>query len=619
MASDRLTFNVKTSTLQDQNERFLTRKMAYNAMENNFGHSSYDTMKRQELVALDIDAPDMSMDIASTGGGVEFLSADLRQRGTTNGSTKGYISGTIQPFSRNQTGIIGRVVQEWKSLAGKAQTRRLAIFSVFTVICILVLLIWCNSTGSMALTAYTNLLIFDLTYLGTALVSIWVRQQKSSSSFSFGYERFEVLAVFASTMLAIFGAVFIMKESTELLLKPEEVHTGRLLLGAGLGFFCHIFVIYGVKNVAFDHVIAASSSSWLQVHFADMSRSFCSVLPGLDRLLLPRVNPLMLIGLAGGVALFIVDLLVDVNNYYVADILAAYSIALMICGTMFPMSVYSGTILLQTTPEHIIGQLDKSLREASTLDGVLEFRNEHFWTLSFGTLAGSLHVRVRRDADEQLVLAHVANKLSNLVFNLTIQVIKDDWTRPSSMAGFTRGTLKTFTSLPPPAPLSSNISTVYNPREQPYQLASGIEKEYKSAFLSTPTRASSTPHGTPMKDLSFHSNLEPISNGPQQTIPSITSRYAASTTVGLSAFASNTYAEANPSQFRANPRVGIDFSKPYLPKDTYRVQTTGLNSGPVSSRQGAGTSFDMNSLGKVNFYGAEGSRQPYVNRFTENR
>jgi len=39
--------------------------------------------------------------------------------------------------------------------------------------------------------------------------------------------------------------------------------------------------------------------------------------------------------------------------------------------------------LLQTTPSHMIGQLDKCIREASTLDGVLEFRHEHFWTVAF--------------------------------------------------------------------------------------------------------------------------------------------------------------------------------------------------------------------------------------------
>lgn len=43
-------------------------------------------------------------------------------------------------------------------------------------------------------------------------------------------------------------------------------------------------------------------------------------------------------------------------------------------------------ILLQTTPAHIVGQLDKSLRETLTIDGVLEFRNEHFWTLAFGKM-----------------------------------------------------------------------------------------------------------------------------------------------------------------------------------------------------------------------------------------
>ena len=43
-----------------------------------------------------------------------------------------------------------------------------------------------------------------------------------------------------------------------------------------------------------------------------------------------------------------------------------------------------------------------------------------------------MHVRIRRDADEQMVLAHVVNRLSNLVPVLTVQVFKDDWTRPSA-------------------------------------------------------------------------------------------------------------------------------------------------------------------------------------------
>lgn len=92
----------------------------------------------------------------------------------------------------------------------------------------------------------------------------------------------------------------------------------------------------------------------------------------------------------------------------------------------------------QTTPPTIFVQLDKCLREALTLDGVLEFRHEKFWALAVEdpahrvsttnrhpsgyVLTGSLHVRIRRDANEQKVLAHVRERLSPLVPLLTVQV-----------------------------------------------------------------------------------------------------------------------------------------------------------------------------------------------------
>jgi len=69
--------------------------------------------------------------------------------------------------------------------------------------------------------------------------------------------------------------------------------------------------------------------------------------------------------------------------------------------------------------------------QASTLDGVLELKNEHFWTIAFGSYAGSLHVRVRRDADEQEVLTQVTSRLASQMNDLTVQVVKDDWTMPS--------------------------------------------------------------------------------------------------------------------------------------------------------------------------------------------
>lgn len=123
----------------------------------------------------------------------------------------------------------------------------------------------------------------------------------------------------------------------------------------------------------------------------------------------------------------------SLSNYHAMDTASAVAIALMTFGTMYPMSVYSGKVLLQvcdhmfheTRPVRVhtltvvlsfrpprlmssvswINCSERSVRllhqihthlhsdtfilgvfQVSTLDGVLEVRNEHFWTIGFGSL-----------------------------------------------------------------------------------------------------------------------------------------------------------------------------------------------------------------------------------------
>ncbi|XP_072368036.1 zinc transporter 6 isoform X2 [Scyliorhinus torazame] len=306
--------------------------------------------------------------------------------------TSTYLLGTIHPFHKAHRSLGGKFTQEFLLVAADRRSWKILLFGLSNLICTGFLLMWCSSTNSMALTAYTYLTIFDLFSLVTCLISFWVTLKKPSPGYSFGFERFEVLAVFAATVLAQLGALFILKESMERFLKPPEIHTGRLLVGTFVALFFNLLTMLSLRNKALAYVSEAASTSWLQEHVADLSRS----------------------------------------NYFAVDTASAIAIAVMTFGTMYPMSVYSGKVLLQTTPSHVIGQLDKLLREVSTLDGVLEVRNEHFWTLGFGTLAGSVHVRIRRDANEQLVLAHVTNRLSTLVKTLAVQIFKDDWVRPMS-------------------------------------------------------------------------------------------------------------------------------------------------------------------------------------------
>ncbi|XP_025060943.1 zinc transporter 6 isoform X6 [Alligator sinensis] len=273
-------------------------------------------------------------------------------------------------------------------------------------------------------------------------------------------------------------------------LEQPEIHTGRLLVGTFVALFFNLFTMLSIRNKPFAYVSEAASTSWLQEHVADLSRSLCGIIPALSSIFLPRMNPFVLIDLAGALALCITYMLIEINNYFAVDTASAVAIALMTFGTMYPMSVYSGKVLLQTTPPHVIGQLDKLLREVSTLDGVLEVRNEHFWTLGFGTLAGSVHVRIRRDANEQMVLAHVTNRLYTLVSTLTVQIFKDDWIRPTLSSG----------------PLANNILSLSDHHIIPMPPLKAADN--LSPVTSTPAKPSSPP-----PEFSFNTpgkNMNPV-------------------------------------------------------------------------------------------------------------
>jgi hypothetical protein len=184
------------------------------------------------------------------------------------------------------------------------------------------------------------------------------------------------------------------------------------------------------------------------------------------------------------------------GSSYLIDTYSSIFMAIMTIGTMLPFGVYTGNILLQTTPSHLITQLDKVLREASTLDGVLEFREEHFWTLSLGHLAGSLQVRIRRDADEQLVLAHVWNKLAGIVHILTIHIFKDDWMRQRTHH-LTQQLVydqKSF-PLPPAAVISTGIPAFPQQtlRNATSNNKSGLQTSISTSNLSAANSSNSSP------------------------------------------------------------------------------------------------------------------------------
>ncbi|XP_059096183.1 zinc transporter 6-like isoform X1 [Tigriopus californicus] len=336
---------------------------------------------------------------------------------------------------RRESFPFSRIFEEaWKTIA-HPDSLRISLLLVLNSCSLGLTTFWISSSNSLALSAVNYLSWFHSLNLLTCYLTQWIKIQNQKfvhrklhdiSAFNLGHARFEVLAVFSTTILSQLGALFLMKEALERVLESPEVHTGRLMMGAFVSLSNQMLISLLAPSTALNHVFEVSSSSWIQEHTADIAHTVCSAFPPLSAYLLPRINPMVLLSSISFVAIFVLDLMIEINSAHRADSLIALILALLMMGSMFPLTLYTGRILLQTTPTHILPQLDRYLREALTIDGVLEFKNEHFWTVSFGRLAGSMTVRVRKDANEQIVLAHITDRLSNLVWPLTVQISKDD-------------------------------------------------------------------------------------------------------------------------------------------------------------------------------------------------
>ncbi|XP_064403331.1 zinc transporter 6-like [Halichondria panicea] len=306
---------------------------------------------------------------------------------------------------------------------------------------------WCHTTNSLALSSFAYLTLFNVGSLLTCMVSVWVTKQKPTPKFSYGFARVDVLAVFSISILLILFSTNLIKHSMERIFDPPPVGTEKMLLGMFVGVFIHFLVTFGVSNLPLRHTTEAAPSNWFQRALHDLCHSELSP----RQLRYSKPNPLNLLALGGAATVLLTQLLIDLDELYLADVAGSLFICTLICGTMLPLAIYSAKILLQTAPEHILPLLDKSLREASTLDGVLEIKNEHFWTVAYGSYAGSLHVRVRRDANEQEVLTQLTSRLASQLNDLTIQVVKEDLTLPSMplSRGSTSSPNYTSRTLPP--------------------------------------------------------------------------------------------------------------------------------------------------------------------------
>ncbi|KAL7748580.1 hypothetical protein RI367_005991 [Sorochytrium milnesiophthora] len=284
---------------------------------------------------------------------------------------------------------------------------------------------------SLALQAYAYYMMFDSLGYGSILVSHLLEGQvvRASGMYSFGAQRFEVALGFANALVLMFSGMYALKESLELVLQPPEheeqtIHINLLVpaallvfnLGGMLRFRNHSHFLQLLEQAQLGYPKYTQPSN---AHSAKSIAEAVSAIFTTDWVSQFRHNLFVRGHVMMVVTVFVVQVIEILGQAFVTETLpmvepmAACVQGVIMMWLSYPIAVETGKILLCTTPKGFLSLIDKQTREMSTLEGVLEVRNVHFWCVSFGSYAGTMHVRVRRDADEQQVRSRIHRKLKD--------------------------------------------------------------------------------------------------------------------------------------------------------------------------------------------------------------
>lgn len=245
--------------------------------------------------------------------------------------------------------------------------------------------------NSLALLADAGHMLTDVGALGLSLFVAWFSRQPSTSSKTFGYLRWEILAAFINGTVLLLVSVGIVWEAIGRLRHPEPLQSGLMLVVAAGGLLVNIFVA---------RLLHAGASSSLNVRGAYLH---------------------VLSDLLGSVAAIVAGLCVRYRGWTIADPVASIVMTVLIVRGAWQLVRESVDVLLEAVPPHI--SLDAVRTAIAAVPGVCSVHDLHVWTVTSGMVAMSAHVVVPTPAEHQQALERVHAAMSRFgIHHVTVQI-----------------------------------------------------------------------------------------------------------------------------------------------------------------------------------------------------
>eukprot|EP00069_Balaena_mysticetus_P015690 bmy_09378T0 len=298
-------------------------------------------------------------------------------------------------FQHSSQSIPRFIKESLKQILEENDSRQIFYFLCLNLLFTFVELFYGVLTNSLGLISDGFHMLFDCSALVMGLFAALMSRWKATRIFSYGYGRIEILSGFINGLFLVVIAFFVFMESVARLIDPPELDTHMLTPVSVGGLIVNLIGICAFSH-AHNHTHGASQGS---CHSSDHSHSH------------------------------------HVHGH--SDHGHGHSHGSAGRGMNANMRDACQVLLLRLPPEYE-KELHIALEKLQKIEGLISYRDPHFWRHSASIVAGTIHIQVTSDALEQRIVQQVTGILKDAgVNNLTIQVEKEAYFQ--HMSGLSTG------------------------------------------------------------------------------------------------------------------------------------------------------------------------------------
>ncbi|CDQ40278.1 MULTISPECIES: cation diffusion facilitator family transporter [Virgibacillus] len=241
-------------------------------------------------------------------------------------------------------------------------------------------------TNSLALLSDAGHMLSDAAALGLSLLAFKIGERQATSSKTYGYRRFEIIAAFINGITLIVISIYIFYEAFHRFIEPPNVSANMMII-AIVGLIVNVIVAWMLMR--------GDSEENLNIKSA----------------LLHVLGDLL-----GSVGAIIAGILILLFDWNIADPIASVIVAILILVSGYRVTRESIHILMEGKPSHV--DIKEIKRNLKSLTGIKDVHDLHVWSITSEFPALSCHLVVDESVNRDELLNN-ANQLLKKQFNIS--------------------------------------------------------------------------------------------------------------------------------------------------------------------------------------------------------